>query len=74
MHQDLDFWAARFSPAEQAVFRLKPGRHAWLHIAHGAGMLNGTPLHFGDGAAVSQEEILEIRAVEKAELLLFDLA
>jgi len=28
----------------------------------------------GDGAAVDQEEILEFRALEDAEMLLFDLA
>ncbi|MGH7766784.1 MAG: hypothetical protein ACREQP_04965 [Candidatus Binatia bacterium] len=28
----------------------------------------------GNGTAISEEEILEIRAVENAEILLFDLA
>jgi hypothetical protein len=37
-------------------------------------MLNGTLLRAGAGAAVGQEEILEVKAVETAELLLFDLA
>jgi hypothetical protein len=31
-------------------------------------------LNAGDGAAVTEEEVLEIRALEGAELLLFDLA
>jgi hypothetical protein len=35
--------------------------------------LNGVQLSAGDGAAVSQEEILEFRAVKNAEILLFDL-
>jgi redox-sensitive bicupin YhaK (pirin superfamily) len=43
-------------------------------VARGAVTLNGTSLNAGDGAAVSEEEILEIRAVESAELLVFDLA
>jgi redox-sensitive bicupin YhaK (pirin superfamily) len=74
VHQDVDVWAARFSAGEQAILRLKPSRRAWAQMARGAGMLNGTLLRVGDGAAASQEEILEFKAVEDAELLLFDLA
>jgi len=74
VHQDVDVWTARFSLGEQAIFRLKPSRQAWVHMARGAGMLNGTLLRWGDGAAVSQEEILEVKAVEDAELLVLDLA
>jgi quercetin 2,3-dioxygenase len=74
VHQDVDVWSARFLPGEQAVFRLKPDRHAWAQVTRGTGTLNGTRLGAGDGAAVSREEILEIKAVEAAELLLFDLA
>jgi hypothetical protein len=32
------------------------------------------PLNAGDGAAAIQEEILEVKTVEAAELLMFDLA
>ena len=74
VHQNVDVWAARLSPEEQAVFRLKPNRHAWIQMARGAGMLNGTLLRRGDGAAASQEELLEIKAVDEAEFLMFDLA
>lgn len=35
--------------------------------------VNGTLLRAGDGAAISQEDSLEIRASEDAEILLFDL-
>src|SRR5262245_32710877 len=74
VHQDVDVWTARFSPEEKATFRLKPSRQALIQIARGAGTLNGTLLRAGDGAATSQEEILEVKAVEAAEFLMFDLA
>ena len=74
VHQNVDVWAARLSPEEQAVFRLKPNRRAWIQMARGAGMLNGTLLRAGDGAAASQEELLEIKAVDEAQFLMFDLA
>ena len=74
VHQNVDVWAARLSPEEQAVFSLKPNRGAWIQMAGGAGMLNGTLLRAGDGAAANQEEFLEIKAVDEAEFLMFDLA
>ena len=74
VHQNVDVWAARLSPEEQGVFPLKPNRDAWIQMARGAGMLNGTLLRAGDGAAASQEELLELKAIDEAEFLMFDLA
>jgi len=74
VHQDVEVSAARLLPGQQATYRLKPGRHAWLQVALGKALLNGAALAEGDGAAVSDEEIVEVAAVEEAELLLFDLA
>jgi quercetin 2,3-dioxygenase len=67
--------AACCAPGEQATLRLKPSRHAFVQVARVAAMLNGVMLKAGDGAAISQEEILEFKAIEgAAEMLLFDLA
>jgi len=74
VHQDVEVSATRLLPGQQATYRLKPGRHAWLQVALGKALLNGAALAEGDGAAVSDEEIVEVAAVEEAELLLFDLA
>jgi redox-sensitive bicupin YhaK (pirin superfamily) len=74
VHQDVDVWAGRLTSGEQTTFRLKPNRYAWLQIARGAVTFNHITLNPGDGAAVNKEEILEIRAAEPAELLLFDFA
>jgi quercetin 2,3-dioxygenase len=73
IHQNVDLWAARLAPGVPATFRLKPGRHGFVQAARGLATLNGISLNAGDGAAASQEEILEFKAVEDAELLLFDL-
>ena len=72
--QDVDLWAARLASAEQATFRLRPGRHGFIQAARGVATLNGISLIAGDGAAVDDEKILEFRAIEDAEMLLFDLA
>jgi quercetin 2,3-dioxygenase len=52
----------------------RSGRHAWLQIARGGVSVNGTKLNAGDGAAVSEEGTLEVKAIDTAELLTFDLA
>jgi redox-sensitive bicupin YhaK (pirin superfamily) len=74
VHQDVEVWATRLAPSKQATFRLKASRHAFVQAARGVVTLNGVKLNAGDGAAISQEEILEFKAVEDGEMLLFDLA
>ena len=74
MHQDVDVWAARLSPGEQSNFPVKPSRNIWTQVARGAVTLNGTTLNAGDGAAFSKEDMLEFKALDDAEILVFDLA
>ena len=74
VHQDVDLSAARLNAGQTVTHTLAPKRHAWLQVVHGAVTLNGTELRAGDGAAISDEQRLEIRATEAAEFLLFDLA
>ena len=58
---------------ENVEYRLAKGRHAWLQVVRGAVELNLNKLSAGDGAAVSEETPLKIRAGENAEIILFDL-
>ena len=43
-------------------------------MARGTVTLNGMSLTAGDGAAISKENTLEVKALEDAEILVFDLA
>jgi redox-sensitive bicupin YhaK (pirin superfamily) len=74
LYQDARVYDALLAPGEVVTHELAPERHAWLQVVKGAVTLNGTPLKAGDGAAVTGEESLEIRAEEESEVLLFDLA
>lgn len=74
VHQDIEVSAARLAAGQQATYRLKPGRHAWVQVAVGTAVLGGAALAEGDGAAVSGEEVVEVSATEDTEVLLFDLA
>ena len=67
-------FASRLSPGAAVSHALARGRFGWLHVARGAAALNGVALSAGDGAAISDEASLTVRATEPAEILLFDLA
>lgn len=74
INQDVDLYAALIAAGEQLSFSLRPDRHAWLQVTQGKVSLNGISLEAGDGAAISEEQRLEVQAAADAEVLLFDLA
>lgn len=74
IHQDAKLFVTQLAPGEQVTQSLAAKRHAWLQIARGEVELNGQKLQQGDGAAISEEQELKIKATEDAEVLLFDLA
>jgi redox-sensitive bicupin YhaK (pirin superfamily) len=74
IRQDNELYASVLAPGETVKHQLKPERHAYVQVARGSVTLNGEKLETGDGAAVSAEKTLELRGVDKAEVLLFDLA
>jgi redox-sensitive bicupin YhaK (pirin superfamily) len=74
VHQDVQLYIGTLAAGEEFIHHLGDDRHAWVQVIGGAVRLNGSPLTAGDGAAISKEPVLQIRATEAAELLLFDLA
>ena len=74
VHQDVEVYGASLREGEEVVQELRGGRHAWVQLVKGSVTINGVELKAGDGAAVSEEERLSIRASEPTEILLFDLA
>ncbi|MBI5083602.1 MAG: pirin family protein [Acidobacteria bacterium] len=73
-HQDVDIYNALLDPGVTVSHSLAPGRHAWLQVARGSVTLSGIALSAGDGAALTGETAVAIRATEPSEVLLFDLA
>lgn len=74
IHQDASVYVADLEPGNAVTHTLAPGRGAWLQVATGSVTLNGVALEEGDGAAVTEESVLEIAGRDAAEVLLFDLA
>jgi len=74
IHQDANLYIARLDEDAEAKHTLKPGRHAWVQIARGSVVLNGKELKAGDGAALSSESEVRVKAADASEVLLFDMA
>jgi redox-sensitive bicupin YhaK (pirin superfamily) len=73
INQDADLYIAKLEKGNQASHALKPGRHAWAHVAEGEVKLNGDTLKAGDAVAFSNEPRLELAAAKPSQVLLFDL-
>ncbi len=74
IHQAVELFASRLAAGASVTHKLRAGRHAWVQVVEGDVDLNGTVLSAGDGAAVSDEQELEILASTPSHFLLFDLA
>jgi redox-sensitive bicupin YhaK (pirin superfamily) len=74
IEQDVDLWLTRPGKGERRERLLRPGRHAWVHVAQGSANVNGHDLQEGDGAAVSGESAVVVTGAVDPEVLIFDLA
>jgi hypothetical protein len=73
IHQDADLWLAKLEPGQTAAHPLAAARHAWVHVAEGKVTLNGKELSAGDAAALDGPADAEVKGLEPAQVLLFDL-
>ncbi len=59
---------------ETVTLALNPVRHAYLVPARGVVEVGGTRIEARDGAAITGQEMVEIRGIEDAEIVLVDAA
>lgn len=71
--QDARLLLGTFDASEAADLSLS-GRRAWVHVASGAVRVNGHDLGPGDGAGLVDEAELRIEGLERAEIIVWDLA
>jgi quercetin 2,3-dioxygenase len=75
VHQDMSLYAAVLDAGQTAELAIGKGRHAWVQVVRGEGVtVNDKTLGAGDGAAISDEAKLDVRASSASEVLVFDLA
>src|SRR5699024_5445079 len=74
IYQDVDIFAGKLGEGTHYSHVLKSGRGAWIQVISGrVNVNNSIDLSQGDGLGIQNEE-LELKAREEAELLLFDMA
>ncbi|HEX6124888.1 MAG TPA: pirin family protein [Pyrinomonadaceae bacterium] len=74
INQDVKLYASVLKDGEEVTLELASGRHAWVQLISGSLDVNGEKLSAGDGAAVSDESSLTLKAAShNTEFLLFDL-
>jgi redox-sensitive bicupin YhaK (pirin superfamily) len=73
INQDANVYLSKLDSGATLEHVLATNRHAWLQVLRGAVRLNGQSLNTSDGAAISDEQTLQIEATEPAEIMLFDL-
>ena len=73
IHQDARIYLASLDEGHSVNHQMDSGRHAWLQVLRGNVVLNGHSLEVSDGTAISQESLLEIKATQSAEIMLFDM-
>ncbi len=69
---DAKVLGATLKAGEAAVYELGEGRHAYLAITDGELEINGVKIEPGDGAAISDEPRIEVKALADAEVVLVD--
>jgi redox-sensitive bicupin YhaK (pirin superfamily) len=73
INQDASLYAGLLKAGEGAHLSLAAKRTAWVQVATGSVTLNGEALEQGDGAAMTKETALDLKATSDAEVLVFDL-
>jgi redox-sensitive bicupin YhaK (pirin superfamily) len=74
IQQDARLYLATLDAGVSVTHELPALRHAWLQVLRGSVELNGTTLATSDGAAITSESQLVIKAIAPAEVLFFELA
>lgn len=77
IHQDAYLWAKQFNINEKLDWTLNSKRKYWLQVVKGNINVDlsdqSEKLQSGDAAKLEQESLLQLTALDSAEILLFDL-
>lgn len=72
-HQDALMFGTLLGPGETLDYRLDATRTAYLHLARGQLNVGNITLNQGDGLKIQKHQLLELKGIKDAEVLLFDL-
>ncbi|HEB85199.1 MAG TPA: pirin family protein, partial [Bacteroidetes bacterium] len=67
LNQDARLYDSHLLPNQEVAHSLAPERGVYLHLVHGAVKFNGHTLKGGDGAAIENMPLIELKAVVESE-------
>lgn len=73
IHQDVSLYATLLPKGESVEHRTDKERLIWVQAVKGEFTIGGETLAGGDGAAIAEQALITIEAVEDSEILLFDM-
>jgi redox-sensitive bicupin YhaK (pirin superfamily) len=73
IHQDVNLYATILTPQKQEKLPIAPNRCAYVQVVSGEILLEDNQLIAGDAAKISEEQLINILALQESELLWFDL-
>jgi len=73
IHQNVNLFVSYLTKNNKLSYTFEKGRKGWIQLIKGKITLNNQLLSAGDGAAIKDEDNIEITCIENAELLFFNL-
>lgn len=73
IHRNVSLFLGLMESGQTLTHNLENNRHAWLQMISGSLNAGGVDLKLGDGLAISDENVLELKSPESSSFLLFDL-
>lgn len=74
IHQDVRIYLGTLDAGNQIDIPITPGRYAWLQVVAGNLTANGDQLATSDGAAISDEGQIQLKATDESKVIWFDMA
>jgi redox-sensitive bicupin YhaK (pirin superfamily) len=73
IHQDMQLFASQLNERKTLDYALNENRSAYLQVASGTVEIDQMQLNAGDAAMFEAVQTIQVRAIDNAEILLFDL-
>jgi quercetin 2,3-dioxygenase len=74
IHQDVNLYSAIIEAGQTLSRAVSARRKIWLQVVRGRLQMEGSVLSSGDGVAIQEDREIELKASERSEVLLFDMA
>jgi len=73
VNQDIELFLGRLDKNRKVEFSTEDSNKIWIQLISGQMSINGKELSTGDGAAITESDILNIESKEKSEFLIFEM-